>query len=267
MAATTLSSVLAWLGGAALALVTLRRGPLEGVLSIVAAAGILALVVVAMNGNPVISGLHVLEYWGPIFLLAWLLRVTVSLPLTLSVSLAGACLVLLGFHTVVADTGAFWQQQLGPLMEQELEPRVVNNVLPVLSGYWMLGLWALVVGSLLLGRWWQALLYNPGGFGAEFQALRLDWRLAGAALALMLGAAATGPGLVHDLALVAAGGFTVQALAVAHAVRATAGWHWAAMVPVYLLLPLLFQLYALVAIADSWLDIRRRQLDRRGDNE
>lgn len=267
MAATTLSSVLAWLGGAALALVTLRRGPLEGFASLLAASVLLAVVVAAMNGNPVLSGLHVLEYWGPIFLLAWVLRATVSLPLTLSVSLAGACLVLLGFHSVVADTGAFWQQQLAPLMEQDLDPQVEANVLPVLSGYWMLGLWALVLGSLLLGRWWQGLLYNPGGFGAEFQALRLDWRLAAAALALMLGAAFTGPGLVHDLALVAAGGFTVQALAVAHAVRATAGWHWAVMIPVYLVLPLLFQLYALVGIADSWLDIRRRQLDRRGDNE
>lgn len=31
-----------------------------------------------------------------------------------------------------------------------------------------------VVGSLLLARWWQALLYNPGGFQTEFHALRLE---------------------------------------------------------------------------------------------
>jgi len=27
--------------------------------------------------------------------------------------------------------------------------------------------------GVLLGRWLQALLYNPGGFGAEFRELRL----------------------------------------------------------------------------------------------
>ena len=29
------------------------------------------------------------------------------------------------------------------------------------------------VMCLLLARWWQSMLYNPGGFGTEFRALRL----------------------------------------------------------------------------------------------
>ena len=40
----------------------------------------------------------------------------------------------------------------------------------------MLTLSAIV--SLLVSRWWQALLYNPGGFQQEFHALRLDSRFA-----------------------------------------------------------------------------------------
>src|SRR5690625_6353500 len=28
--------------------------------------------------------------------------------------------------------------------------------------------------GLMLGRWWQALLYNPGGFKQEFNGLRLN---------------------------------------------------------------------------------------------
>jgi len=32
---------------------------------------------------------------------------------------------------------------------------------------------------LFVSRWWQAMLYNPGGFGEEFRQLRLDVRAAG----------------------------------------------------------------------------------------
>lgn len=31
--------------------------------------------------------------------------------------------------------------------------------------------------SLILARWWQSLLYNPGGFQHEFQALRIEPKL------------------------------------------------------------------------------------------
>lgn len=54
-----------------------------------------------------------------------------------------------------------------------------------------------LVASLLLGRWWQAVLYNPGGFRAEFHGLRLDRVLAGGLLlgivVCNLGAAELGP--------------------------------------------------------------------------
>ncbi len=47
---------------------------------------------------------------------------------------------------------------------------------------WLTSLHA--IGSLLLSRWWQALLYNQGGFQAEFHALRLE---APVALVLVIG--------------------------------------------------------------------------------
>jgi len=42
---------------------------------------------------------------------------------------------------------------------------------------WVIALSAVV--ALLLARWWQSLLYNPGGFGIEFHALRFDRLSAG----------------------------------------------------------------------------------------
>ncbi|MDN3519310.1 hypothetical protein QWY84_16990 [Aquisalimonas lutea] len=258
MGVTTLVPLLAWLGGAALALVTLRRGPLEGFVTMAAASLALGVGLAAMGANPVVSALGVLEYWGPVYVLAWVLRVTVSLPLAMMASAAMAAVVLVGWHVLVTDPVAFWERSLGPLAQGENATGMMEALLPVMSGYWVLGLWSLVLGSLLLGRWWQALLYNPGGFRAEFHALRLDWRLGAAALAAMLGATFTGPGLVHDLSLLASGVFTIQALAVAHGLRAVTGWHRAVLIPVYVLLPFLFKLYALAGIADTWFDLRAR---------
>lgn len=50
---------------------------------------------------------------------------------------------------------------------------------------------------LMLGRYWQSVLYNPGGFGLEFRALRLSPPLAFGLLAVMFLA----PNLGHELAM------------------------------------------------------------------
>ena len=256
--ATTLLPLLAWLGGAALALVTLRRGLVDGLITLVAAAALLGVAFSAMGANPLLSVLGLLEYWGPVFLLALVLRSTVSMPLTVLAAGGMGALALLVWHAAVADPVAFWQGSLQQLLEGEEGGEFMESVLPVLSGFWILGLWTLSLVSLLLARWWQAVLYNPGGFQQEFHGLRLDWRLAAGALLIMLGATFTGPGLVYDLSLLVAAMFTLQALAVAHALRAINGWHWVVLVPIYGFLPFLFKLYALLGIADAWFDLRSR---------
>lgn len=266
MVATTLVPLLAWLSGAALALVTLRRGALEGGLTMAAASLALGVAFAAMGGNPLISGLGLLEYWVPVFALALVLRATVSLPLTVLTSAGMALVVLVGWHLVVTDPVAFWERTLGPLGQEPQAAEMVQTLLPMLAGFWVLGLWGLVICSLLLGRWWQALLYNPGGFRAEFHALRLDWRLALVGFAVTIIAAVSGPGLMNDLALVVSGVFTLQALAVGHALRVMKGWHWAVMIPLYGLMPFLFKVYALAGMADTWLDLRRKWAASDGDN-
>jgi hypothetical protein len=43
---------------------------------------------------------------------------------------------------------------------------------------------ASLVLSLFMARWWQAILYNPGGFGAEFRQLTLPRNMAYALMGL-----------------------------------------------------------------------------------
>lgn len=44
-----------------------------------------------------------------------------------------------------------------------------------------------VILSLLIARWWQAQLYNPGGFREEFHGLRMDLRLVAVTVVLAVG--------------------------------------------------------------------------------
>lgn len=59
----------------------------------------------------------------------------------------------------------------------QIEPVAASR--PIVLGASALMLALSTVVCLFVARWWQAMLYNPGGFGDEFRQLRLDMRVAG----------------------------------------------------------------------------------------
>ena len=59
----------------------------------------------------------------------------------------------------------------------QIEPVAASRPLVLGASALMLALSTVV--CLFVARWWQAMLYNPGGFGEEFRQLRLDMRVAG----------------------------------------------------------------------------------------
>lgn len=265
IAGTSMVPFMAWLGCAAAALVVLRKGPSEGGLVLSAAVLVLAALEMALAGNPGGVAGMVLVLWLPVYLVSMVLRVTVSLPLALVTSTALAVLGIVLWHLMVPDPEAFWRLRLAGL-EQELDEGQFDEVMGIfgiqLATFMAFGLWLNVLIGLLLGRAWQAAVYNPSGFRQEFYSLRFDWRLAAAALVIMLAATATGPGLLNDIALLLAGLFAVQALAMFHAVVRGRGWNTALLFVPYLLLPIAFMVVALLGILDTWLDIRRRLLNK-----
>ena len=89
------------------------------------------------------------------------------------------------FLVVAAVTlsGDVWVGILEPLRASLVEGGVIAEAASqaLIEGLsrWMTGafaasLYVQFLLALLLGRWWQAVLYNPGGFGAEFRGLRLS---------------------------------------------------------------------------------------------
>jgi hypothetical protein len=269
---------LQYLSGASVALVTLRAGPKDGLLVTVLAGLLVGLGGTLLLGNAVLgvglaSGL-VGGLWLPLWLMAWVLRRTISLPAALAAAgLLGAAFVIAVFLSV-DDMEAFWGRVLDALrtlageqgngalgglkLNLEDAARIATGAV---AANMVLGL----VLSLMLARWWQSLLYNPGGFRKEFHALRLGQ---GTALAVMgIFALTLVPGdnvsiLASNLSFVAVVIYMVNGLALAHwavaSSGASAGWLAALYGLMVFALPYVAVLLAVVGLADSWANLRQR---------
>jgi peptidoglycan/LPS O-acetylase OafA/YrhL len=130
-----------------------------------------------------------------------------------------------------------------------------------ISGW--LGFWAAFSGFLavLLARYWQASLYNPGGFRDEFHRLRLPPQLALLLLAVGLLLALLGPEYRVWIALIVLP-FAIAGIALVHGIAGLKHWGRGPVVMLYLawffLLGLMTATLFLLALADSWLDFRGR---------
>ncbi|CAD5106559.1 YybS family protein [Zestomonas carbonaria] len=263
--------LLFWLSAAAGSLVLLRRG-LNDALGIVLWA-ILPAVGWWYFGEP----RTVLVLVGTL-VLALLLRASESWVRVLlaSVALGVVYGVVLGsafrepIEAIAAELQKLMPQMLGGLHQQmgEEEQARLNALLaPVLTGLMAGLLQAASLLSLMLGRYWQAALYNPGGFGREFRALRLPLALALLLLAGML----LGPNLGVQAAMLTplcSVPLAFAGLALIHGLveQGKLGKFWLVGLYVTLLLfmQLIYPLLVVFAIVDSLIDFRGRLARKNG---
>jgi hypothetical protein len=172
---------------ATIALVTLRKGALEGFYILFASTVIAALGALLIGGNDflILMLLSCLTMWLPIWLIAIVLREGRRLSLAIECAVFFAVLGVAGFYLFVNDPATIWQQAFAPLLEvlpAEVPVEEVRNQVNIGSHY-MTGVFAAstlfaVLFSLFLGRWWQSVLYYPGGFKQEFLSLKTGYSLA-----------------------------------------------------------------------------------------
>ncbi len=265
-----LTSPLAYAGGGGLALVTLRRGPGAGARVLAGGAILLGLASQLLTGS-VAPGLAAgLVLWLPVWLAAGVLRTTIAWPLTL-LAVVAMGLALIGLmQLTLGDPAAWWAARMQSLVEQLPEQGMAfAEAIPVLSR-WMTAVMAAaltlgVVASLLLGRWWQSLLYNPGGFGREFRALQMGRGYGLVLLALTAAGAMLGgtPGrLSAELALVAAVPLLLQGIAVIHGLAVARGMNRGWLIALYLLLLVAEPHAAMLVTLLGWLDTGLRFRER-----
>ena len=167
---------------AAVGLVGLRRGLSEGLLVALWALlpSLLAFYVSDLNPMVILASIAGVAI---VPLAAEVLKVSISWRLTLLfisvVSAALAILLSVLFSTELSSLQDSLAQLFAEIQKGQPNQQAVQMFVPErtfivgLIGYIM----ALnAVLSLILARWWQALLYNPGGFQTEFHQLRLGGR-------------------------------------------------------------------------------------------
>jgi len=274
--APPLTSLLSYVGAAALALYSLHSGARGGLLVLLGAALATALLGQVVMHQGVTLAVTSLLLWLPVWLAASVLRATLSLAMAMLVLTGLAMLGVLVVFLVFGDPASWWQEVLQGMVDSlvKAQPELgevsgslsefVRQTAPLMTGAVAAGLGFAALTSLMLGRWWQSLLIKPGALRTEFYALRLNGVLSLAGL-VILGLASVKLGVVSALAaqwaLIAMVVFFFVGLAVMHAtlanLQAAKGW----LIAAYILMSLLPQALLLVVVTgllDPWMDLRRR---------
>ena len=112
---------------------------------------------------------------------------------------------------------------------------------------------------LMLARWMQAVLYNPGGFQQEIHALRIEQKVALILIVFML-LSSFGVIVPEAWALYFVLPLIFSGIALTHGVVAKRKLSrmWLVTFYILLMLPTVVQLIVLLALIDSWYDFRSR---------
>jgi len=263
---------LIYFSGGAVALVTLRMGLQQAAVVVLLAILIMSAISMVATGSPIPGLVFAAMVWVPVAILAQVLRQTISLGLTVGIACGVGMLAVLAGYLLIPDPVQMWQDlllqilpELGSEAEQLQLGDTVSQAAKMMTGILAVALALNVLFSLLVGRWWQAMLYNPGGFREEFHQLRLPKLLAIVALFSLLLSWLAGEGaelLAGNLLIVLVFFYLLQGLAICHAVVTGRGMHIGWLVGLYVLmliaLPQMTVLLVLLALADSWVDFRNR---------
>ncbi len=266
--------LLSILSSAVVALVTLRKGAVDGLVvgAISAVAGGVLAFLTLGTPTPVVG--FMLTLWLPVWALGLLLRSSRSLTLAVQAALGFGLVLILLLYVQMGEPALQWEQLLQPVADGFVESQVMDaaqsRAFIALISAWMTGIVAAgfyfqLLLALLLARAWQAQMFNPGGFREEFHQLRVSRWLGLAAvplLAVVLLQGTAAPGLLRDVGLLVAPLFFLQGLAVVHNAiarfRMNRGWLIAVYVLLFVAMPHAEILLALSGLADVFGDFRSR---------
>jgi hypothetical protein len=252
--------------GSVPALVTLRKGGSAGLQVIIGSLFLTAFFAVLVKISPYIVIAFAVGVWLPVWLCANVLRVTGNQGYLILSAAGIALLYIILIHLLVEDVTGLWRQWLTVWLEQTVQPgkqaqlqEIMGNAVPLMNAIMAAGLFISLVATLLISRWWQAGLFNPGGFKQEFYSLQLPRGLI-AAVAVCLVFVVTGnasPGTAAlEILVLLIFVYLFQGLASVHRLFAARNLATGWLVGIYVLIfivPQLILFLACLGMADSWL--------------
>lgn len=253
---------LAFISAAVVALVWLRMGAQQGV-KVLAVASIPGIYYLVSSSSPEVllavlgaAGLAALLRskgdWVQVLMLASLVACGIAVSFKwLNPELEGLVIELL------IESGSFLDTyELSSLDQERLQDFLGWMFNGVITSVQLL----LLLGSLLLARWWQAILYNPGGFQAEFHSLLLP-RWVSALLPITLIFMAAGQMWLLPVVPVLMVPYLLAAISLVHGVFRLKNYNsfWLGLLYVALITTQPYVSFVLVtfALADSWVNFRR----------
>lgn len=259
---------------ASVALVTLRRGAKEGWFVLLCACLAAAVLSVLLKIGYLFALVYGLVFWTPIWLISIVLREGRHLGIAVEIAVLLGGLAVMGFYLYQSQPAQLWAAVLDVMIQPMIDARPdvpVEQIRQSAQGFAHVMTGGIAAGSvygllfgLLLARWWQAALFNPGGFRSEFLALKTHRHIAWLTVVLIAAGWLAGGVLAEicwNLVLVMVVLHTFVGVAVLHASFASmsAGRF---MVPfLYLTLvtiPHVIVVVALCGLADHWLNLRKK---------
>ena len=254
------------LSGTPLSFIALRQGANNAIQVIAGSLCVLALLFLLAGIDPKTIALFALGLWIPLLITANVLRITQSQGWMLVVSGLIAILFILYTHQQTASVTAdnrqifevFWQKSILPnispntsTVEVAAMKQMLDRLIPFMNGIRASLLAFSIISTVMLARWWQSKIYNPGGFRKEFLALQLPkWLLVIMAICagIVFMNASTDDSIARDSLVVLMTLYVFQGVACVHAFVARKpeqrGW----LIGMYIAL-VFVSLYAAVILA------------------
>lgn len=257
-----------FLSQSALGLVTLRKGWQEGFLVTIWAALPMMLSLWMSDVAPVMVAASlaviVVAYVSSIFLRIYMSWAVTGVVVAISSALLAAVIIFILGDNAVSEVRLIFDRMLQAQSESQDSQQVLNSVQTWggagVSGFIACCIFVSSLAGLVLARWWQALLYNEGGFKQEFHTMRTNVGLLG--LSVLAYAACLFAGTQWQLwSALAIAPLVFVGLGLVHWLveRYKLGYFPLSMLYVGLtIVPGIGVLLAALALSDVWLNYRSR---------
>ena len=256
--------LLQWAALLMMALLVLRKGRNQSIILLIAALLPSLFLLVARPFSWLWLGniASIIVLW----LLAMALHKTCSWRIVLHVATGlGIVIVTLIFY-VHPDIVQGWQQyfqqleKLLKLQNFEQQVQLTQHMALVMTGIQVAIKLLFNLGLLMIARWWQAMMFNPGQLRMELHHISLSRVFSIITLISVAGAMIVQSPWLINMAIVMVSPFILSGLSLVHGFAATKSSPSSWLLVVYLLLILPYMLIALITISliDSWVQWRCR---------
>jgi len=253
------------ISGMPVGLVTLRKGSGWGLYVLLGALLAVSVFGFFINTGMILGPVFALGIWLPVLLCSLVLRVTESQGAFLLAAAGIGVITVLSVGLVIDDLTVIWQSWVTAFLQENFPPSEIGPMqelfdatLPFFSGIIASGILISLVVTVLLARWWQAALFNPGGFREEFYRLLLPrWLVLVTFVCLLISVIDLGiqQALIRNILLVLIVIMMFQGIASAHRTvtqrRMSRGWI-VAMYGFLIILPQMALFLACIGMVDAW---------------